>query len=72
MPTIGGTALGNAHRVGDREAIVTAERRWTWRQLEIDIAKAGAALETFGLRKGGRIAVLSGNSAEFIIASHAA
>jgi fatty-acyl-CoA synthase len=72
MPTIGGTALSNANRVGEREAIVTAERLWTWRALESDIAATAAALEAFGVRKHDRVAVLSGNSAEFIIASHAA
>jgi fatty-acyl-CoA synthase len=71
MPTIGGTALSNANRVGEREAIVTAERRWTWRALEIDIASAAAALEAFGVRKRDRVAILSANSAGFIIASHA-
>src|SRR5271170_6577190 len=72
MPTIGGTALLNANRVGEREAIVTAERRWTWRALEVDIANAAAALAAFGVRKHDRVAILSANSAEFIIASHAA
>jgi fatty-acyl-CoA synthase/feruloyl-CoA synthase len=72
MPTIGGTALLNANRVGEREAIVAAERRWTWRELESDIAAAAAALLTFGLRKHDRIAILSANSPEFILASHAA
>jgi fatty-acyl-CoA synthase/feruloyl-CoA synthase len=72
MPTIGGTALLNATRVGDREAIVTADRRWTWRELETDVANAASALETFGLRKRDRIAILSSNSPEFIVASHAA
>jgi len=72
MPTIGGTALLNADRVGEREAIVTAERRWTWRELETDIADAAAALQAFGLGKHDRVALLSANSPEFIIASHAA
>jgi non-ribosomal peptide synthetase component E (peptide arylation enzyme) len=68
MPTIGGTALLNANRVGEREAIVTAERRWTWRELETDIANAAAALAAFGLRERDRIAILAANSPEFIIA----
>ncbi|WP_236977060.1 MULTISPECIES: class I adenylate-forming enzyme family protein [Mycobacterium] len=72
MPTIGGTALLNANRVGGREAIVTAERAWTWRDLESHIAKTAAALEAFGVCKHDRVAILSPNSAEFIIASHAA
>jgi fatty-acyl-CoA synthase len=72
MPTIGGTALCNANRVGEREAIVTADRRWTWRTLDNDIAKAAAALDAFGVRKHDRIAILSANSPEFIIASHGA
>src|ERR1700761_4064686 len=72
MPTIGGMALSNANRVGEREAIVTAERRWTWRELETDISNAAAALAAFGLRQRDRIAILSANSPEFIIGAHAA
>jgi fatty-acyl-CoA synthase/feruloyl-CoA synthase len=72
MPTIGGTALLNANRVGEREAIVTAGRRWTWRELDTDVANAASALDSFGVRKRDRIAILSSNSPEFIIASHAA
>lgn len=72
MPTIGGTALRNAYRVGDREAIVTADRRWTWRELDDVIAGAAGTLESLGVRKGDRVAVLSGNSPEFIMAAHAA
>lgn len=72
MPTIGGTALRNASRVGEREAIVTADRRWTWRQLETDIAGAAAGIQAFGVGKGDRVAILSSNSPSFIVASHAA
>ena len=52
MPTIGGTALANANRVGDREAIVTAERQWTWRALNADIANVAAASLLSGVPAG--------------------
>ena len=41
-------------------------------QLDDDIGSAAAYLDDFGLRKGDRMALLAGNSAEFIIAAHAA
>ncbi len=72
MPTIGGTALSNANRVGHREAIVTADRCWTWRELAHDVAAAAGALEYVGVGKGDRVAILSANSPQFIIAAHAA
>lgn len=72
MPTIGGTALLNARRVGDRDAVIAGERRWTWRELDVDIASVAGAMRAAGLRKTDRVAVLCGNSAEFIIACHAA
>ena len=72
MPTIGGTALSNARRVGDREAIVAGSQTWTWRELGYLIGRAAAALEGLGLRKGHRMALLASNSMEFIVASHAA
>jgi len=71
MPTIGGTALSNAARVGGRDAVVAGDRRWTWRALDIEIARAAGTLDALGLRKGDRLAILCGNSPEFIIASHA-
>jgi fatty-acyl-CoA synthase len=72
MPTIGGTALSNARRVASRDAVISGDKRWTWLELETDIANAAAALEASGLRKGDRLAILSANSPEFIVASHAA
>src|ERR1700752_4371706 len=72
MPTIGGTALSNARRVGSRDAVISGDKRWTWLELETDIANAAAALHASGLRKGDRFAILSANSPEFIVASHAA
>jgi fatty-acyl-CoA synthase/feruloyl-CoA synthase len=72
MPTIGGTALSNARRVGDREAVVTAERSWTWRELDADIACSAGRLAALGVDKGDRVAILASNSPAFVIAAHAA
>lgn len=72
MPTIGGTALLNSARVGDRDAVIAGARRWTWAELGVDIARTAGALHALGLRHGDRLAVLCENSPEFIIACHAA
>lgn len=72
MPTIGGTALSNALRVGDREAVVVGDTRLTWRDLEQMTAQVAGELEFSGLSHGDRFAVLCGNSAEFVVAVHAA
>jgi fatty-acyl-CoA synthase/feruloyl-CoA synthase len=72
MPTIGGIALSNAHRVGDRDAVIVGEKIWSWREFNHEIAAAAGALGELGLRKGDRLALLCANSAEFVIAAHAA
>lgn len=72
MPTIGGTALSNAARVGDRIAVVSGERQWTWRELNAEIGYAAAALDALGVGGGDRLALLAENGVEFIVASHAA
>jgi fatty-acyl-CoA synthase len=71
MPTIGGIALSNARRVGDRDAVVVGDKRWDWRGLDHEIAAVAGALDEFGLGKGDRLAILCANSAEFVIATHA-
>lgn len=57
--------------MGDREAVVDGDKRWNWKELDGFIAKVAGTLDTLGLKKGDRLALLSANSAEFIIASHA-
>ena len=58
--------------MGDREAVIDGEKRWSWRELDVVIAGVAGMLAALGLRKGDRIAILRANSAEFIAASHAA
>lgn len=72
MPTIGGIALSNARRVPDREAAVVAENHWNWREFGSMMARVAGELDSLGLRKGDRLALLCENSAEFVITSHAA
>jgi fatty-acyl-CoA synthase/feruloyl-CoA synthase len=72
MPTIGGIALSNARRVGDREAVVVGDTRWSWRELDREMARAAGELDKLGLVKGDRLAILCSNSAEFVITTHAA
>lgn len=72
MPTIGGIALANSRRIPNREAVVDGRRRWTWADIEVYIATAAASMHNYGLRRGDRLTLVCGNSAEFIVASHAA
>jgi fatty-acyl-CoA synthase/feruloyl-CoA synthase len=58
--------------VGGRDAVVTESRTWTWSELSQEIGAAAAALRATGVRKGDRMAILADNSAEFVIAAHAA
>ncbi|KAA9160503.1 long-chain fatty acid--CoA ligase [Amycolatopsis acidicola] len=72
MPTIGAGVLHNAARVPDRPALITPERRWTWRELDDDAARTAARLRKAGLGKGDRFAIVAGNRAETVVAFFAA
>ena len=72
MPTIGGSVIQNAWRVPDREALIAGGRRWTWAELDDDVARAAGRLAAAGLGRGDRCAVLSTNIPEMVIASFAA
>jgi len=64
MPTIGGSVIQNAWRVPDREALISSGRRWTWAELDDDVARAAGRLAAVGLGRGDRCAVLSTNTPE--------
>lgn len=72
MPTIGGIALSNGRRVGDRDAVVVGDERWNWRELNREMAQVAGELAKLGLRKGDRLAILCANSAEFVLTANAA
>jgi acyl-CoA synthetase (AMP-forming)/AMP-acid ligase II len=54
------------------EAIVCGERRLTWRELDQQVTRVGAALAARGIRAGDRIGLLVGNRPEFVVAIFAA
>lgn len=72
MPTLGSTLIQNARRVPDREALVYDGRRWSWYELAEAARRTAGALEALGLGPGERLAVLSGNRAEYLVAEYAA
>ena len=54
-----------------REALIDGERRWTWAQLADASLRLAQGLAQGGVQAGDRVALLMGNSAEFVIAVHA-
>jgi long-chain acyl-CoA synthetase len=52
----------------DGEAVVCGERRWSWRQIEGEVATVAAALAARGIAAGDRVALLVGNRVEFVLA----
>ena len=58
----------NAVIFADREAVVDTDRRWTYPQLRRDADRFAHALTELGVRRGDRVCLFLGNSAEFLIA----
>lgn len=54
-----------------REALIDGDRRWTWTELADASLRLAHGLAQTGLQAGDRVALLMGNSAEFVIAVHA-
>src|SRR2546425_1284106 len=64
-----GDVLGRAAaRVPDRDAVVTRERRLTWRELRAEVDRmAGALHARHGVKPGDRVALLLLNSIDFCV-----
>lgn len=71
MPTIGGSVIQNARRVPHREALIAEDRRWTWAELDRAAARAAGVLAAAGVGHGDRVALMSGNTPEMVIAAFA-
>jgi len=57
-----------ADRVPDSVGLVDGERRLTWAELDAQVDAMASGLVQRGLRSGERVALLSGNSIEFVVA----
>jgi fatty-acyl-CoA synthase len=57
-----------ARRFPNREALVGAGQRYTYRQLRAEVRRLARALLALGVRRGDKVAILMGNRPEWIIA----
>lgn len=57
----------HAHETGDRLAVVSGATRMTFRELLDSVVKAAAFLKEGGVDRGDRVAILAGNSTDFIV-----
>ena len=72
MPTIAGIVATAAGRTPDAEALVDADLRMTYRELDAEINKYADVLSRTGVQKRDRVVLASGNSAGFVLAYFAA
>jgi acyl-CoA synthetase (AMP-forming)/AMP-acid ligase II len=72
MPTIDSTLRSTAARIPHREALIFGDTRYCYADLDRIVDQVAGELSDRGLRKGDRIALLSGNSDRFVIAYYAA
>ena len=70
--TFGGFIADCARRHGDREALVSGDRRITYRELEGEVRQFAKALLAAGVTKGATVALMLGNRPEFVIAAYGA
>ena len=56
---------------GAREAMVFEGRRWSWRELDAEVAQIAAGLAARGVARGDRVVLFLGNLPEFVIALYA-
>jgi fatty-acyl-CoA synthase len=66
LTTIGSVLLANLETNPDREALVFGERRYTYRQVGMQVDRLAEALRTLGIRKGDKVAIDLPNWPEFV------
>ena len=71
MPTIAGTLRATAAQAPDSDALKFGEREYTYAELDHAVDRAAAALQSLGVAKGDRVALMATNSDTFVIAFYA-
>ncbi|WNV82024.1 AMP-binding protein [Umezawaea sp. Da 62-37] len=77
VPLLGDTIGANfdraVERFGDREALVECEtgRRWTYRELGVEVDALAAGLLASGVRVGDRVGIWAPNRAEWVLVQYA-
>jgi fatty-acyl-CoA synthase len=66
--TVDGTLQRSAGRHPDRTALLFAERRWTYAELDDAVSRAARVLLDLGLRHGDRVATYGRNSDAYLLA----
>ena len=67
--SIPAVALATCDRLGDREAMVDGDVRWTFRELGDRVRRSAAAMIAHGVGPGDRVAVWAPNSRHWVVAA---
>ncbi len=71
MPALMHDALHRAaERFGDRAAVLAGDARWSFRDLDDASTEFGRHLRSRGVRRGDRVAMMTSNRPEFVVAIH--
>ena len=65
--TLGDTLRRTARRTPERLGLVFGDQTWTYAELHADANRVAHGLAELGVRKGERVAILSRNSACFVL-----
>ena len=68
---VGDSLTRTAWRLPDKEAVVDAERRLTYRELNAEVNRVANTLLARGFRRGDVVAMIVGNSIDFLVAYYA-
>ena len=68
---VGDMLTRTAWRLPDREAVIDGRRRWSYRELNDGVNRLAHGLLAVGYRRGDALALVSGNSIEFLVVYYA-